>query len=466
MGEHDGFEVLGAIAIEDRLQDGVPESIEKIRLSGICVWVLTGDKLETAISIATSCRLLAGVTNFEIFGDKNSIEGRLNEIQGKMKSNSQKYALTITGDALSTVLTHLKKEFYDVAKDCSSVLCCRVSPKQKADVVELVMSLHKDLTNVTPVTLAIGDGANDVAMITTANVGVGLSGVEGAQAARAADFAIGQFRFLDRLLFVHGHESLRRNSILVNYNFYKNMVLCLPPFIYGQYTSFSGQPFYEQVLYQLYNIVFASLPCIVFALFDRPHQNLDQLESDVWEYAPGRQVEYFDLKVFSYWLLAAFLQSFSLVYIARNTMADGSISNGLTSGDMWSLGSVIFFWVILGVNVTLSQRTTKILPLLIFFITGSVLMHPVATFTLEMIGVSELKGTFSWLYGKGCIRFGTSTILFLAIHMLVGEAIISRVEIGWQNSIENFKRKIKSTGPNDVPNSTTNPERVALLRDT
>jgi phospholipid-transporting ATPase len=121
------------------------------------------------------------------------------------------------------------------------------------------------------ITLSIGDGANDVNMITTAHVGVGIAGLEGQQAARSADYIIGQFRFLKPLLFRHGREAYRRNAFLVCYNFYKNMVMVLPNFWFGVFSMFSGTFLYEKFIYQMYNIVFTSLPIIWWALFDYEH---------------------------------------------------------------------------------------------------------------------------------------------------------------------------------------------------
>lgn len=120
-----------------------------------------------------------------------------------------------------------------LAKDSSVVLACRVSPKQKAEIVMLVRN-DPDDKNI--ISLAIGDGANDVNMINAAHVGVGISGLEGQQAARAADYSIGQFRYLKNLMFVHGREAYRRNSYLVLYMFYKNVLVVLPLFFYGYWS--------------------------------------------------------------------------------------------------------------------------------------------------------------------------------------------------------------------------------------
>lgn len=143
------------------------------------------------------------------------------------------------------------------------VLACRVSPKQKADIVCMIKNRFP-----TKITLSIGDGANDVSMILQAHVGVGILGKEGQQAARSADFAIGQFKFLKPLLFVHGREAYRRNSLLILYSFYKNVVYVVAQFYFGFSSAFSGQPLYEKVIYQLYNITLTSLPIIWYATFD------------------------------------------------------------------------------------------------------------------------------------------------------------------------------------------------------
>jgi len=143
------------------------------------------------------------------------------------------------------------------------VLACRVSPKQKADVVNLI---KKRFPNTT--TLSIGDGANDVSMILQAHVGIGILGKEGQQAARSADFAIGQFKYLKPLLFFHGREAYRRNSMLVLYNFYKNFLYVVPQFYFGFFSAFAGQPLYEQLIYQMYNITMTSLPVLWYCVFD------------------------------------------------------------------------------------------------------------------------------------------------------------------------------------------------------
>jgi phospholipid-transporting ATPase len=171
----------------------------------------------------------------------------------------------VSGEALSTIQKdpRLTKDFIAVGQKVSVVLACRVSPKQKADIVQMIRNEFPNKT-----TLAIGDGANDVSMIITAHVGVGIAGKEGQQAARSADFKIGQFRFLKTLLFHHGREAYRRNAYLVCYNFYKNALFVLPQYWFGFYSMFSGQTLYDPIVYQMYNIVFSSIPIMWFSLFD------------------------------------------------------------------------------------------------------------------------------------------------------------------------------------------------------
>ncbi|XP_019440608.1 PREDICTED: phospholipid-transporting ATPase 1-like [Lupinus angustifolius] len=229
--------ILGATAIEDKLQQGVPEAIESLRTAGIKVWVLTGDKQETAVSIGYSSKLLTrNMTQIIINSiNRDSSRRRLEEAivmtqklmsrtssEGPSDTISTQVALIIDGTSLVHILDNdLEEQLFELASGCSVVLCCRVAPLQKAGIVSLVKKRTSDMT------LAIGDGANDVSMIQMADVGVGISGQEGRQAVMASDFAMGQFRFLVPLLLIHGHWNYQRLGYMILYNFYRNAVLVL-----------------------------------------------------------------------------------------------------------------------------------------------------------------------------------------------------------------------------------------------
>ncbi len=197
-----------------------------------------------------------------------------------------------------------------MANACEAVLCCRVSPKQKQEIVKLV----KD--NIPHVkTLAIGDGANDVNMITEAHIGVGIKGVEGQQAARSSDYAVGEFKCLRRLIFLYGRESYRRNSVLVLYSFYKNVVLVMPQFWYAIiFVNLSGVTLYDSFLYQLINVVYTSLPIMFYAIFDRDGTD-DDLENGHQYYYPGVKKLYFNSMIFWQWFTFGCLQSIIIVMV-------------------------------------------------------------------------------------------------------------------------------------------------------
>eukprot|EP00927_Polykrikos_kofoidii_P016156 TRINITY_DN17260_c0_g1_i1.p1 TRINITY_DN17260_c0_g1~~TRINITY_DN17260_c0_g1_i1.p1 ORF type:complete len:1161 (+),score=171.12 TRINITY_DN17260_c0_g1_i1:74-3484(+) len=411
------LETLGSTAIEDRLQEGVPEAIERLRLAGITVWVLTGDKMETAINIGMSSKLLTeSMVNTVVDGEVAEIRKQLNQHIDDRQTEAGK-AITVTGASLALVLADrdLTDKFYKACLDCQSVLACRVSPQQKANVVKLAKTMHYEFTRVQPVTLAIGDGANDVAMITAAHVGVGLSGKEGAQAARAADFAFGQFRFLTRLLFVHGREAYRRNAVLVNYNFYKNLVLVLPPFMYGPMMAFSGQPFYDQSLYQLYNVIFSAFPIIVYALLDRPCAKLSDLEVDPSLYGPGIRKEFFNRKVFFLWVFTAFMQAIWLTVLALVCFSDDG---------MYAAGSAVFFWVVIGVNLTITRRSNMLFLFTAIVVVGSVVSYPVCLEIVESIGAARAL-TSETLFS---LRAWLMTLLFVGGFLAIGEPIFTLVE--------------------------------------
>jgi phospholipid-translocating ATPase len=228
--------LLGGTAIEDRLQDGVPDTIALLGDAGIKLWVLTGDKVETAINIGFSCNLLSNEMDLIVFdqqdGDLEAAAASLgrhlqtfnmtgsDEELAAARLNHEPpeptHAVVIDGETLKLVLhDNLRQKFLLLCKQCRSVLCCRVSPSQKAAVVQLVKA------GLDVMALSIGDGANDVAMIQEADVGVGIAGEEGRQAVMSADYAIGQFRFLQRLVLVHGRWSYRRLAECIANFFYK-----------------------------------------------------------------------------------------------------------------------------------------------------------------------------------------------------------------------------------------------------
>lgn len=295
--------LLGGTAIEDRLQAGVPQSISILSQAGIKLWVLTGDKVETAINIGFSCNLLENdmkllvvrpesndlenvtyidnlITKYlkeEFNIDAETPEQVNTLIKEARKDHSipqSKVALIIDGAALTQIfqdlndhpdesIRRLQDKFLLLGKQCKSVLCCRVSPAQKAQVVKMVKN------GLQVMTLAIGDGANDVAMIQAANVGVGIAGEEGRQAVMSSDYAIGQFRFLTRLLLVHGRWCYKRLAEMIPCFFYKNVVFTLTCFWYGIYNNFDGSYLYEYTYLMFYNLAFTSLPVIFLGIFDQ-----------------------------------------------------------------------------------------------------------------------------------------------------------------------------------------------------
>lgn len=309
------LEIIGATAIEDKLQDGVPETINILREAGIAVWMLTGDKVETAITIGLSCNLIhEGMKLYQLLHTdkvniKNQMVNNLQEI--KANHNKAKIGLVVPGDTLVQISSDsmLLSIFSKLAIKCESVICCRVSPKQKQEIVAMVRQAIPDVQ-----TLAIGDGANDVNMIVAAHVGVGIQGVEGKQATRAADYAIGEFKFLRNLLFVHGRECYRKNSMMILYSFWKNIVLVVPQFWYALvYSNFSGMTLYDSMLYQLVNVVYTSVPIIIFAVLDK-ELPYEVLLSKPYHYKHGLRRIHFNIQNFVMWFITGVTQAFLIAF--------------------------------------------------------------------------------------------------------------------------------------------------------
>nr|XP_060465380.1 phospholipid-transporting ATPase FetA-like isoform X1 [Panthera onca] len=373
--------LLGATAIEDKLQDGVPETVATLNKAQIKMWVLTGDKQETAVNIAYACNIFEEEMDgmFIVEGKNNeTVLQELRSARDKMKPESLlesdpvniyltskpqmlripeevpngNYGLIINGCSLAYALEgNLELELVRTACMCKGVICCRMTPLQKAQVVEMVKRYKK------VVTLAIGDGANDVSMIKAAHIGVGISGQEGMQAMLNSDYAFSQFHYLQRLLLVHGRWSYNRMCKFLSYFFYKNFAFTLVHFWYAFFSGFSAQTVYDTWFITFYNLVYTSLPVLGLSLFD-------QDVNETWSlrfpelYEPGQHNLYFNKKEFVKCLVHGIYSSFILFFIPMGTIYNSVRSDGKEISDYQSFSLIVQTSLLWVVTMQIALETT------------------------------------------------------------------------------------------------------------
>ncbi|KAI8632796.1 phospholipid-translocating P-type ATPase domain-containing protein [Xylariaceae sp. FL1651] len=421
--------LLGGTAIEDRLQDGVPDTIELLGKAGIKLWVLTGDKVETAINIGFSCNLLnndmelihlkviedetGNTPNEEFISqlDKEIMErldyfgltGSDEDLAHARKSHeppAPTHALIVDGFTLKWVLDEsLRQKFLLLCKQCASVLCCRVSPAQKAAVVSMVK------TGLDVMTLSIGDGANDVAMIQEADVGVGIAGVEGRQAVMSADYAIGQFRFLQRLILVHGRWSYRRLAEAIANFFYKNMIWTFTIFWFQIFCNFDITYLFEYTYIILFNLIFTSLPPIVIGVLDQDVSDSVSLAVPQLYQRGIERLEWTQLKFWTY-MVDGFYQSIITFFIPYLVVYNTSsiTGSGMDVTERYRLGAYIAHPAVITINLFILINTYSwdwltvlivvLSDLIIFFWTG---VYTSSTFAGTFYGAApQIYGELSF----------------------------------------------------------------------
>ncbi|KAG0031427.1 hypothetical protein BGZ81_001265 [Podila clonocystis] len=352
------LDMTGATAIEDKLQVGVPETIDKLRRAGIRLWMLTGDKRETAINIGYSCRLIKDYSSTIILDVPTQAQAHraMNKAMKDVnKGKSRHVVVVIDGATLGIVeqSPELMELFVELGIRADSVICCRVSPAQKAVVVKTVRAKCKNT-----VTLAIGDGANDIAMIQEANVGIGITGKEGLQAARSSDYSIAQFRFLERLLFVHGRWSYVRVSKFVLGTFYKCATFYLTQGLFQIFTGFSGTSLYEQWTLSFYNTLFSSLPVMVVGMFEQDLKASTLLLVPEL-YTFGQRNCGFSLKTYATWMAAACYQAVACLLVPL--WIGGAIGKfGIEPDDesLFSMGLGVYTTIVLVVTFKVAYLET------------------------------------------------------------------------------------------------------------
>nr|XP_020137704.1 phospholipid-transporting ATPase IC [Microcebus murinus] len=426
--------LLGATAIEDKLQDGVPETISKLAKADIKIWVLTGDKKETAENIGFACELLTEDTTICYGEDINSLIHTRMENQRNRGGVYAKFAppvhepffpaggnraLIITGSWLNEILLEKKtkrskilnlkfprteeerrmrtqskrrleakkeqrqKNFVDLACECSAVICCRVTPKQKAMVVDLVKRYKKAIT------LAIGDGANDVNMIKTAHIGVGISGQEGMQAVMSSDYSFAQFRYLQRLLLVHGRWSYIRMCKFLRYFFYKNFAFTLVHFWYSFFNGYSAQTAYEDWFITLYNVLYSSLPVLLMGLLDQDVSDKLSLRFPGL-YVVGQRDLLFNYRRFFVSLLHGILTSMILFFIPLGAYLQTVGQDGEAPSDYQSFAVTIASALVITVNFQIGLDTSYWTFVNAFSIFGSIALYFGIMFDFHSAGIHVL----------------------------------------------------------------------------
>uniref|UniRef100_A0A452RGP5 Phospholipid-transporting ATPase n=1 Tax=Ursus americanus TaxID=9643 RepID=A0A452RGP5_URSAM len=359
--------LLGATAIEDKLQQGVPETIALLTLANIKIWVLTGDKQETAVNIGYSCKMLTDdMTEVFVVTGHTVLEVREElRAHGCISPSQENGALSGSVFQAHALEADMELEFLETACACKAVICCRVTPLQKAQVVELVKK-HKKA-----VTLAIGDGANDVSMIKTAHIGVGISGQEGIQAVLASDYSFSQFKFLQRLLLVHGRWSYLRMCKFLCYFFYKNFAFTMVHFWFGFFCGFSAQTVYDQYFITLYNIVYTSLPVLAMGVFDQDVPEQRSMEYPKL-YEPGQLNLLFNKREFFICIAQGIYTSVLMFFIPYGVFAEATRDDGTQLADYQSFAVTVATSLVIVVNWAGHGSWTAINH---FFIWGSLAVY-------------------------------------------------------------------------------------------
>ncbi|XP_078116347.1 phospholipid-transporting ATPase IA isoform X3 [Sander vitreus] len=352
------LQLLGATAIEDKLQDKVPETIETLMKADIKIWILTGDKQETAINIGHSCKLLTKnmgmlVINEDTLDRTREALSHHCGMLGDALYKENDFALIIDGKTLKYALAFgVRQYFLDLALSCKAVICCRVSPLQKSEVVEMVKK------QVKVITLAIGDGANDVGMIQTAHVGVGISGNEGLQAANSSDYSIAQFKYLKNLLLVHGAWNYNRVAKCILYCFYKNIVLYIIEIWFAFVNGFSGQILFERWCIGLYNVIFTALPPLTLGIFERSCRKENMLKYPEL-YKTSQNAMGFNTKVFWAHCLNGLFHSVILFWFPLKAFQHDTVFGNGRTPDYLLLGNMVYTFVVITVCLKAGLETSS-----------------------------------------------------------------------------------------------------------
>jgi len=415
------LELAGATAIEDKLQKGVPETIDRLRRANIKMWMLTGDKRETAINIGHSCRLIKDyssvtILDYEVGEVEQNIAASIIDINRGTVAHS---VVVIDGQTLAMIEPDdsLYALFVDLAVLADSVICCRASPAQKAG---LVSAIRRRVDG--SVTLAIGDGANDIAMIQEAHVGIGITGKEGLQAARTSDYAIAQFRFLAKLLLVHGRWNYIRTCKYTVGTFWKEYVFYLTQGLYQRWNGYTGVSLYESWSLSMFNTLFTSLPVIFLGIFEQDLRASTLLAVPEL-YTKGQRSEGFNYKIFFAWTFMGTCEAMIVYFLMLGLYGNAAITpdNSIyPMGDLTFTACVILIVTKLQV---LEQRNKTIMAVIAYVVSVG------GWFLWNIILAGVYVKNFEYnVKGNFFTRFGRSGLWWFTLIVIVACCLL--LEIG------------------------------------
>ena len=406
------LELGGATAIEDKLQEGVPETIDKLRRANIKMWMLTGDKRETAINIGHSCRIIKDYSTVTI------LDHELGEVGQRMaaamidinRGSVAHSVIVLDGQTLAIIeaqeaIHHL---FIDLAVLVDSVICCRASPSQKASLVHAIRKKAKKA-----ITLAIGDGANDIAMIQEAHVGIGITGKEGLQAARTSDYSIAQFRFLLRLLLVHGRWNYIRTCKYTLGTFWKEMLFYLTQALYQRYAGYTGTSLYEPWSLSVFNTLFTSLPVIFLGIFEKDLRAATLLAVPEL-YTMGQRNGGFSLRIYLTWMFMASAEAIVIFFTMLGLFGQAIFTqdNGL-----YAMGALTFTACVVVIATKLQflelhNKSITCVIAMVLSIGGWFLWNILLSITYQKNAIYEVKAGLLH-------RFGRNALWWLALILIV-----------------------------------------------
>ncbi|XP_032510247.1 probable phospholipid-transporting ATPase IIB isoform X6 [Phocoena sinus] len=298
------MELLCLTGVEDQLQTDVRPTLEMLRNAGLKIWMLTGDKLETATCIAKSSHLVSRTQDTHVFRPVTS----RGEAHLELNAFRRKHdcALVISGDSLEVCLKYYEHEFVELACQCPAVVCCRCAPTQKAHIVKLLQQ-HTGRR-----TCAIGDGGNDVSMIQAADCGIGIEGKEGRQASLAADFSVSQFKHIGRLLVVHGRSSYKRSAALSQFVMHRGLIISTMQAVFSSVFYFASVPLYQGFLMVGYATVYTMFPVFSLVLDQDVKPEMAMLYPELYkDLTKGRSLS---CKTFLVWVLISIYQGGILMF--------------------------------------------------------------------------------------------------------------------------------------------------------